>query len=159
VGEIVVQGGIVMRGYYKNPQATAEVSRFGWHHTGDVAYEDEDGYYYICDRKKEMIISGGFNVYPLEVEQVILAHPGVQDCAVVGVPDEKWGEAVKAVVELKAGAQAEAQELIAMCRERLGGVKTPKTVEFVETLPRSSVGKVMRRAVRDKYWVGHERRV
>ena len=159
VGEIVVQGGIVMRGYYKNPQATAEVSRFGWHHTGDVAYEDEQGYYYICDRKKEMIITGGFNVYPLEVEQVILAHPGVQDCAVVGVPDEKWGEAIKAVVELKVGGEAAAEDLIALCREKLGGVKTPKSIEFVETLPRSSVGKVMRRAVRDKYWVGHERRV
>ena len=108
IGEIVVQGGIVMRGYYKNPQATADVWRFGWHHTGDLAYEDDEGYYYICDRKKEMIISGGFNVFPLEVEQVILSHPGVQGCAVVGVPDEKWGEAVKAVVELKAGAQADA---------------------------------------------------
>lgn len=124
-----------------------------------MAYEDEQGYYYICDRKKEMIITGGFNVYPLEVEQVILAHPGVQDCAVVGVPDEKWGEAIKAVVELKVGGKAGAEELIAACREKLGGVKTPKSVEFVQTLPRSSVGKVMRHAVRAKYWVGHERSV
>ncbi|MGD9943951.1 MAG: class I adenylate-forming enzyme family protein [Burkholderiaceae bacterium] len=159
IGEIVVQGGIVMRGYYKNPEATAEVSRFGWHHTGDLAYEDEAGYLYICDRKKEMIISGGFNVFPLEVEQVILAHPAVQDCAVVGVPDEKWGEAVKAVVELKTGQRASAEELIAMCRDRLGAVKTPKSVDFIDELPRSSVGKVMRRSVRDRYWVGQSRRV
>ena len=158
-GEIVVQGGIVMRGYYKNPEATAEVSRFGWHHTGDLAYQDEEGYIYICDRKKEMIITGGFNVYPLEVEQVILGHPAVQDCAVVGVPDEKWGEAIKAVVELKAGASVSGEELIAICRARLGAVKTPKSVAFIDSLPRSSVGKVMRRAVRDTYWVGQARRV
>lgn len=159
VGEIVVQGGIVMRGYYKNPQATAEVSRFGWHHTGDLAWQDADGYLYICDRKKEMIITGGFNVFPLEVEQVILAHPAVQDCAVVGVPDPKWGEAVKAVVELKTGQCVEAEELLAACRSRLGPVKTPKSIDFVDELPRSAVGKVMRRAVRDTYWGGHERRV
>jgi acyl-CoA synthetase (AMP-forming)/AMP-acid ligase II len=159
VGEIVVQGGIVMRGYYKNEEATTEVSRFGWHHTGDLAYEDEDGYLYICDRKKEMIITGGFNVFPLDVEQVILAHPSVQDCAVVGVPDPKWGEAVKAVVELKPGRQVSAEELIAECRARLGPVKTPKSVDFIAELPRSSVGKVMRRAVRDRYWAGQTRRV
>ena len=159
VGEIVAQGDIVMRGYYKNPEATAEVSKFGWHHTGDLAYEDEDGFLYICDRKKEIIITGGFNVYPLEVEQVILSHPSVQDCAVVGVPDPKWGEAIKAVVELKPGAPVPPDELIAMCRERLGPVKTPKSVDFVAALPRSAVGKVMRRAVRDTYWVGEARRV
>ncbi|MCL4183454.1 MAG: AMP-binding protein [Burkholderiaceae bacterium] len=159
VGEIVVQGDIVMRGYYKNPEATEEVSRHGWHHTGDVAYEDEDGYLYICDRKKEMIITGGFNVYPLEVEQVILSHPAIQDCAVVGVPDEKWGEAIKAVVELKTNQTVDGEALIAMCRERLGAVKAPKSVDFVENLPRSAVGKVMRRAVRDRYWQGQTRLV
>jgi len=159
VGEIVCQGGIVMRGYYKNREATEEVSKFGWHHTGDLAYRDEEGFIYICDRKKEMIITGGFNVYPFEIEQVLLSHPAVQDCAVVGVPDEKWGEAVKAVVELKSGQSVSAPELIALCKERLGSVKTPKSVEFAETLPRSPVGKVMRRAVRDKYWTGKERRV
>lgn len=159
IGEIVVQGGIVMRGYYKNPEATAEVSKFGWHHTGDLAYQDEEGYIYICDRKKEMIITGGFNVYPFEVEQVLLAHPAVQDCAVVGAPDEKWGEAIKAVVELKVGCSVAGEELIAICRERLGAVKTPKSVEFTDALPRSAVGKVMRRAVRDRYWAGQTRRV
>lgn len=159
IGEIVVQGGLVMKGYYKNPEATQEVSRYGWHHTGDLAYQDDEGFIYICDRKKEMIITGGFNVYPLEVEQVILSHPTVQDCAVVGVPDEKWGEAIKAVVELKPGCDVSAEELIAICRKRLGAVKTPKSVEFISNLPRSPVGKVMRRAVRDGYWAGQTRRV
>jgi acyl-CoA synthetase (AMP-forming)/AMP-acid ligase II len=144
----VVQGGLLMRGYYKNPEMTAEVSKHGWHHNGDLAYQDEKGYLYICDRKKEMIISGGFNVYPLEVEQVVQSHDAVQDCAVVGVPDEKWGEAIKAVVELKQGRSVSADELIAFCRQRLGGVKTPKSVDFIESLPRSPVGKVMRREVR-----------
>jgi len=159
VGEIVVQGGIVMRGYYKNAEATEEVSAFGWHHTGDLAYQDEEGFIYICDRKKEMIITGGFNVYPFEIEQVILSHPAVQDCAVIGVPDDKWGEAIKAVVELKTGRSVPAEDLIALCKERLGSVKTPKSVEFSESLPRSPVGKVMRRAVRDKYWSGKSRQV
>lgn len=159
VGEIVVQGGIVMRGYYKNPEATEEVSKYGWHHTGDLAYQDAAGYIYICDRKKEMIITGGFNVYPFEVEQVILSHPSVQDCAVIGVPDEKWGEAIKAVVELKIGGSVSESELLALCKNKLGGVKAPKSVDFVDDLPRSPVGKVMRRAVRDKYWEGQARRI
>ena len=106
-----------------------------------------------------MIITGGFNVYPFEVEQVLLAHPAVQDCAVVGAPDEKWGEAIKAVVELKVGCSVAGEELVAICRERLGAAKTPKSVEFTDALPRSAVGKVMRRAVRDRYWAGQTRRV
>ncbi len=159
IGEIVVQGGLVMRGYYKNPEATAEVSTHGWHHTGDLAYQDENGYFYICDRKKEMIITGGFNVYPLEVEQAVLSHPAVQDCAVVGVPDEKWGEAIKAVVELKAGCALAAEELISFCKQRLGSVKVPKSVDFVATLPRSPVGKVLRKEVRKRYWTGLDRRI
>lgn len=159
VGEIVVQGGLVMKGYYKNPAATAEASRHGWHHTGDLAYRDEEGYLYLCDRKNEVIITGGFNVYPLEVEQVLLSHDAVQDCAVVGVPDEKWGEAVRAVVELKPGRSASAEELIALCRQRIGSVKAPKSVEFADTLPRSPVGKVMRREVRNRYWTGRSRQI
>jgi len=155
----VVQGGLVMRGYYKNPEATAEASLHGWHHTGDLAYQDAEGYLYICDRKKEMIISGGFNVYPLEVEQAVLSHAAVQDCAVVGVPDEKWGEAIKAVVELKQGHSVSAAELISFCKERLGSVKAPKSVDFVAALPKSPVGKVMRREVRKRYWTGYHRRI
>lgn len=159
IGEIAVQGGLVMRGYYKNPDATEAVGGSGWHHTGDLAYQDEQGYIYICDRKKEMIISGGYNVYPLEVEQVVLSHPAVQDCAVVGVPDAKWGEAIKAVIELKAGQSVSPEEIIAMCKGRLGSVKAPKSIDFVVSLPRSPAGKVMRKEVRRPYWEGQARQV
>jgi acyl-CoA synthetase (AMP-forming)/AMP-acid ligase II len=158
-GEIVLRGGLVMAGYYKNPQATAEASAFGWHHTGDIGVIDEDGFVYIVDRKKDMIISGGFNVFPSEVEQVLWSHPAVQDCAVIGVPDEKWGEAVKAVVELKPGAAATAEELIALAKDRLGGVKAPKSVDFTATLPRSPVGKVLKKDLRATYWAGRERKI
>ena len=158
-GEIVVRGGLVMAGYYKNPQATEEASTFGWHHTGDIGVIDDDGFVYIVDRKKDMIISGGFNVFPSEVEQVLWSHPAVQDCAVIGVPDDKWGEAVKAVVELKPGAKAEADELIALAREKLGGVKAPKSVDFIAALPRSPVGKVLKKDLRAPYWAGHERKI
>jgi acyl-CoA synthetase (AMP-forming)/AMP-acid ligase II len=159
IGEIVVRGGLVMKGYYKNAEATAEVSKHGWHHTGDLAYQDEEGFIYICDRKKEVIITGGFNVYPLEVEQVVLSHPAVQDCAVVGVPDETWGEAIKAVVELKPGRTVGGDELIRLCKERIGSVKAPKSVDFIDDLPRSPVGKVTRKEVRERYWSGRDRRV
>jgi acyl-CoA synthetase (AMP-forming)/AMP-acid ligase II len=158
-GEIVVRGSLVMKGYYNNVEATAEASAFGWHHTGDIGVIDEDGFVYIVDRKKDMIISGGFNVFPGEVEQVLWSHPAVQDCAVIGIPDEKWGEAVKAVVELKPGMTVEADELIRLAKEKLGGVKAPKTVDFVDTLPRSPVGKVLKKTLREPYWVGHERKI
>lgn len=159
LGEIVVRGELVMKGYYRNPQATAAALYDGWLHTGDIGLRDEDGYFYIVDRKKDMIISGGFNVYPSEVEQVIWSWDGVQDCAVIGVPDPDWGEAVKAVVELKAGATLDTAALIAHCRERLGPIKTPKSVEVWPTLPRSQVGKVLKRDIRDRFWIGHSRRI
>ena len=159
VGEIVVQGDLVMQGYYKNPEASAESRAFGWHHSGDLGYRDEAGYYYIVDRKKDLIISGGFNIYPGELEQVLWSHEAVQDCAVIGVPDDKWGEAVRAVVELKKGKSVTAEELIALCKSRLGSVKAPKAVEFVEALPRSSVGKVLKKDLRAAYWAGRERKV
>jgi acyl-CoA synthetase (AMP-forming)/AMP-acid ligase II len=158
-GEIVVRGSLVMKGYYKNPKATEEASKFGWHHTGDIGFKDEDGYFYIVDRKRDMIISGGFNIYPSEIEQVVWSHPAVQDCAVSGVPDEKWGEAVKAVVQLTAGAEAKAEELAAFCRERLGGMKTPKSFEIWDQLPRSPVGKVLKRDIRARFWAGRDRNV
>jgi acyl-CoA synthetase (AMP-forming)/AMP-acid ligase II len=158
-GEIVVRGGLVMKGYYKNPSATEEASTFGWHHTSDIGVIDEDGFVYIVDRKKDMIISGGFNVFPSEVEQVLWSHPAVQDCAVIGVPDDKWGEAVKAVVELKPGAKASADELISLAKEKLGGVKAPKSVDFVGALPRSPVGKVLKKALRETYWAGRDRKI
>lgn len=159
IGEIVVQGGLVMQGYYKNPEATADASRFGWHHTGDLAYQDEDGFIYVCDRKKEMIISGGYNVYPLEVEQALLQHPSVRDCAVIGVPDSKWGEAIKAVVELKSSATVAESDLIAHCKAVLGSIKAPKSIDFTDDLPRSPAGKVMRKEVRKQYWEGQARLV
>ncbi|MCC7183831.1 MAG: AMP-binding protein [Rhodocyclaceae bacterium] len=158
-GEIVVRGNLVMKGYYKNPDATAEASRHGWHHTGDIGQMDEAGYLYIVDRKKDMIISGGFNIYPSEIEQVIWSHPAVQDCAVIGVPDDKWGEAVKAVVELKPGATATIEQLLAHCRQHLGGMKTPKSIELTPGLPRSPVGKVLKKELRLRYWEGHSRKI
>ncbi|MCC6194706.1 MAG: AMP-binding protein [Burkholderiales bacterium] len=151
-GEICVRGDLVMKGYYKQPDKTAETIVEGWLHTGDIGHLDAEGYLHLTDRKKDMIISGGFNVYPSEVEQVLWAHPAVQDCAVIGVPDDKWGEAVKAVVELKPAATADAAELVAWCRERLGGVKTPKSVDLVPRLPRSPVGKVLKKDLRAAYW-------
>jgi acyl-CoA synthetase (AMP-forming)/AMP-acid ligase II len=158
-GEIVVRSNLVTTGYYGNPAATAEVSQFGWHHTGDIGRIDPDGYIYLVDRKKDMIISGGFNVYPSEVEQVIWKHPAVQDCAVIGVPDEKWGEAVTAIIELKDGMNVESAELIKMCKEMLGGVKAPKHVHFWPKLPRSAVGKVLKREIRAEFWAGRSRMI
>ncbi len=158
-GEIAVRGDFVMTEYYKDPQRTAEVRINGWHRSGDVGYKDADGYLYIVDRKNDMIISGGFNIYPGEVEQTVLAHPAVQDCAVVGIPHEKWGEAVLAAVELKAGHTLDEAEFLAFCKGRLGSVKTPKFVEILDRMPRSAVGKTLRRAVRAKYWEGCDRAI
>ena len=143
-GEIVARGPLVMAGYYKNPQASAEASRHGWHHTGDIGYLDEDNYLFIVDRAKDMIITGGFNVYSAEVEQVLLAHPAVQDCAVIGLPDEKWGERVTAVVQLRPGQTVTEAEVRSFVKERLGSVKAPKQVEIWPDLPRSKVGKVLK---------------
>jgi acyl-CoA synthetase (AMP-forming)/AMP-acid ligase II len=158
-GEICVRGDIVMKGYYKQADKTAEAIVDGWLHTGDVGHFDAEGFLHITDRKRDMIISGGFNVYPSEVEQVLLAHPAVMDCAVIGVPDPQWGEAVKAVVELKPGSDVEPGALIALCRERLGGVKAPKSVDFVPQLPRSLVGKVLKKDIREPYWREAGRRI
>ncbi|HIJ61626.1 MAG TPA: AMP-binding protein [Rhodospirillaceae bacterium] len=158
-GEICVRGDLVMKGYYKQPDKTAEAIIDGWLHTGDVGSLDAEGYLCITDRKKDMIITGGFNVYPNEVEQVLCAHPAVQDCAVIGVPDAKWGEAVKAVVEVKAGTTVTAEDLIALCKDRLGGVKTPKSIDFLDSLPRSPVGKVLKKDLRQAYWSGQQRSI
>ncbi|HEV2598872.1 class I adenylate-forming enzyme family protein [Sphingopyxis sp.] len=158
-GEICLRGDIVMKGYYKDPQKTAETIVDGWLHTGDIGYLDDAGYLHITDRKKDMIISGGFNVYPSEIEQVIWGHGAVQDCAVIGVPDEQWGEAVKAVVELNPGQSATADELIALCKAKLGSVKAPKTIDFIDSLPRSPVGKVLKKDLRAAYWQDAGRRI
>ena len=143
-GEIVVRGSLVTPGYFRNPQATAEASRFGWHHTGDIGYLDEDGFLFIVDRAKDMVITGGFNVYSTEVEQAIMQHPGVRDCAVVGLPDEKWGERVVAVLQTAPGVVVEPTEIIAFVKERIGSVKAPKEIHIWPDLPRSKVGKVLK---------------
>jgi acyl-CoA synthetase (AMP-forming)/AMP-acid ligase II len=143
-GEIVVRGPLVMAGYYKNPAASAQAARYGWHHTGDIGYLDDDNYLFIVDRAKDMIITGGFNVYSAEVEQALLAHPAVQDCAVIGLPDEKWGERVTAVLQLRPGHAVTADDVRAFVKERLGSVKAPKQVEVWPDLPRSKVGKVLK---------------
>jgi acyl-CoA synthetase (AMP-forming)/AMP-acid ligase II len=149
-GEIVVRGSLVMAGYYKNPQASAEAARHGWHHTGDIGYLDQDNFLFIVDRAKDMIITGGFNVYSAEVEQVLLAHPAVQDCAVVGLPDEKWGERVTAVLQLRPGQAVTADEARAFVKDRLGSVKAPKQVEVWPDLPRSKVGKVLKPEIKSR---------
>jgi acyl-CoA synthetase (AMP-forming)/AMP-acid ligase II len=147
-GEIVVRGSLVMRGYHRNAEATAEARAHGWHHTGDIGYLDTDDYLYIVDRAKDMVITGGFNVYSTEVEQALMQHPDIQDCAVVGLPDEKWGERVTAVVQLRPGATVSAEALRVFARERLGGVKAPKQIEIWDDLPRSKVGKVLKQDIK-----------
>ena len=158
-GEICVQGPLVMKGYLNKPEQTEEAFRGGWLHTGDVAREDAGGYLTIVDRKKDMIVSGGFNVYPREVEDVLATHPSVGSVAVIGVPDEKWGEAVKAVVVLRPGATASPDELAALVKERKGAVYAPKTVDFVESIPLSPLGKPDKKALRAQYWNDASRQV
>ncbi|MEV0361526.1 acyl-CoA synthetase [Nocardia fusca] len=149
-GEIVVRGPLVMDGYHENPAATAEVSAYGWHHTGDIGYLDEDNFLFVVDRAKDMIITGGFNVYSAEVEQAVLAHAAVAESAVVGLPDEKWGERVTAVVRLRPGHTVTTDELIAFVKQRIGSVKAPKQVEIWPDLPRSKVGKVLKNVIRSE---------
>jgi acyl-CoA synthetase (AMP-forming)/AMP-acid ligase II len=149
-GEIVVRGSLVMEGYYRNPEATAEASRHGWHHTGDIGYLDDDNFLYIVDRAKDMIITGGFNVYSIEVENALRAHEAVQDCAVIGLPDDKWGERIVAVLQPRKGSQVDPQAIAAFVKERIGSVKTPKQIEVWEDLPRSKVGKILKPDIRAK---------
>jgi acyl-CoA synthetase (AMP-forming)/AMP-acid ligase II len=158
-GEIVVRGPLVMAGYYRDPEATAEVSTFGWHHTGDIGVRDADGWFYVVDRKKDMIISGGFNVYPAEVEAALMAHDSVRECAVIGVPDDKWGEAVVAFVETRGADAADEAALLAYMRDAVGPVKTPKQIITVDELPRTNAGKVSRAQLRQPYWDGKESRI
>ena len=159
VGEIVVRAGFVMKGYWNRADATTDAIRNGFFHTGDAGYFDEDGFLYIHDRLKDMIVSGGENVYPAEVENAIFGHPGVADVAVIGVPDERWGEAVKAIVVPKPGEDPTPESIIAWARERIAAYKCPKTVDFAEALPRNPSGKILRKDLREPYWEGHNRRV
>ena len=159
VGEIVLRAPIVMRGYWNKPEATALAIHDGWMRTGDAAYRDAEGYVFIYDRVKDMIVSGGENIYPAEVENAIFGCPDVADVAVIGVPDEKWGEVVKAMVVLKPGAAPNAESVIAFARERIAGFKAPRSVDFVAAIPRNITGKILRRELRKPYWEGRERQV
>ena len=160
VGEIWLRSGQVMKGYWNRTEATAEtIVADGWLRTGDAAYTDADGYVFLQDRVKDMIISGGQNVYPVEVENVLMAHPAIADVAVIGVPDERWGEAVKAVVVVRPDSLLEAEEVIAFARERVAHFKAPSSVDFVPSLPRNPSGKVLKRELREPYWVGRQRRI
>ena len=149
IGEIAVRGKNIMKGYWKDPELTAHALRGGWLHTGDLARADEYGFLYIVDRKHDMIITGGENVYPFEVEKVLYEHPAVLEAAVVGVQDDKWGEKVIAAVALKQGAEASEDELITFVRSRIAGYKTPKEIVFMESIPKTAIGKILRREVRE----------
>jgi acyl-CoA synthetase (AMP-forming)/AMP-acid ligase II len=159
IGEVLIQGPQVMKGYWNRPEATEEALRDGWMHTGDAGVVDEEGYFYIQDRVKDMIVSGGENVYPREIEEVLYRHEAVAEAAVIGVPDDRWGEAVKAIVVLKDGVDASADDLLEFCRARLGGFKQPRSIDFIEALPRNLSGKVLKKDLREPYWSGKSRRV
>ena len=159
VGEIVVRGPQVMQGYWNAPEQTAETLRGGWLHTGDAGCVDEEGYVYIRDRIKDMIVTGGSNVYSVEVEVVLADHPGIADVAVIGVPDPHWGETVTAVVVPRDGAHLTLDDVQAHCRARLGGYKIPRRLEVVDALPRNASGKVLKNVLREPFWQGQDRRV
>jgi acyl-CoA synthetase (AMP-forming)/AMP-acid ligase II len=159
IGEVAVACDGNMTGYWKQPDATAKVLRDGWIRTGDLASQDPDGYVYLVDRKHDMIVSGAFNVYPVEVERVVLAHPAVADCAVIGVPDPRWGEAVTALIVPRAGADVDTAEILTFCEGRLAGYKRPRSLAVVADIPRNAAGKILRRQLREPYWHGHERTI
>jgi acyl-CoA synthetase (AMP-forming)/AMP-acid ligase II len=158
-GEVLAQGNVVLQGYWENPDASAEALEGGWFHTGDGGSIDEGGYVTISDRKKDVIITGGENVSSIEVEDVVFSHPAVAEVAVIGVPDEKWGEMVTALVVLAEGASATEADIIAHCRTRIAGYKTPKRVEFREAIPRTATGKIQKFKLRETFWAGVERQV
>jgi acyl-CoA synthetase (AMP-forming)/AMP-acid ligase II len=159
IGEVAIRGPQLMRGYWNLPDATREALRNDWMHTGDAGVLDEAGYLYIKDRTKDMIVSGGENVYPREIEDVLLQHPAIADAAAIGIPDDKWGETVKAVVVLRDGQSADAGDIIDFCRTRLAAYKCPQSVDYTDALPRNPTGKVLKRELREPYWQGHHRRV
>ena len=159
VGEIVVKSSDVMTGYWNNEEETRKVFKDGWLYTGDLATYDEDYFIYLVDRKKDMIISGGLNIYPAEVERVLYEHPMVSQCAVIGVPDDRWGEAVKAFIVLRSGQEASEKEIIEFCRKSLASYKKPKSVEFVKELPRNPQGKILKKVLRERYWSDRERKI
>jgi long-chain acyl-CoA synthetase len=155
-GEIVMRGPNIMLGYWRRPEATAEALRDGWMHSGDVATVDDEGYIFIVDRMKDMIITGGENVYSTEVENALYAHPAVLEAAVIGIPDPHWGERVHAVVVLKEGESVEPSALSDFCRQHIAGYKIPRSVELVEALPKTGSGKIQKSVIRERYWQAHE---
>jgi acyl-CoA synthetase (AMP-forming)/AMP-acid ligase II len=159
IGNIVTRSDLVMKGYWRNPEATAATIRNGWLDTGDMGCMDDKGYLFIMDRSKDMIISGGENIYPREIEEVLIKHPAVREVSVIGVPDAKWGEAIKAVVALVPGQRSSEKELIAFCKEHIASYKKPKSVDFVEKLPKNNYGKILKKELRAIYWKRKDRRV
>ena len=149
-GEIVIRGHNTMKGYFRNPEATREAFRGGWFHSGDIGFIDEEGDVFIVDRKKDLVIRGGYNVYPREVEEVLYAHPAVREAAVLGIPDEKYGEEVRAVISLKDGCQVTPEEITQYCKEHLAAYKYPRIVDIIDDLPKGSTGKILKRAIRDR---------
>ena len=158
-GEVCIKGKHVMLGYWKNPELTKTVMKGGWYHTSDIGYMDEDGYLFLTDRKADMIISGGENVYPAEVENVIYQHPAVFECSVVSAPDAKWGEIVQAVVVLKQGQKVTEQEIIEHCKKTLAGYKCPKAVAFWDAIPKTIIGKIIKKDIKAKFWEGKGRSI
>jgi len=158
-GELLYRGENLMAGYWQREKETAAAIRDGWLHTGDAGYMDKEGFIFLKDRLKDMIVSGGENVYPAEVEAVLMGHPEILECAVIGVPDVKWGETVKAVVVRRAGAKVTGDSIIAWSRDKLAGFKRPRSVDFIEALPRNASGKLLKRTLREPYWAGYTRRV
>ena len=159
VGEIIVKGDTVTKGYWKLPDETAKAIKEGWLFTGDMAVIDAEGYVTIVDRKKDMILTGGENVYSTEVENVLYMHPAILECAVVGVPDEKWGEVVKGIVVLRPEQHATEAEIIQFCKDRMAHYKAPKSIDFIHALPRTGSGKIHKKTLRDKYWEGYDKKV
>jgi acyl-CoA synthetase (AMP-forming)/AMP-acid ligase II len=159
VGEIIVRSKHLMIEYWHKPDDTREALVNGWVYTGDMGYYDEKGYIFIVDRRKDMIVSGGENIYPREIEEVLYGHPAVSEVAVIGIPDSYWVERVHAVVTLKQGASVTGDELINFCKQRLARYKAPKSVEFVDALPKNPSGKILKKELREKYWAGQTRRV
>jgi long-chain acyl-CoA synthetase len=152
IGEIVCNGSLVMKGYWNNPEATAETIKDSWLYTGDLGWVDDKGYLHIVDRSKDVIISGGANIYPREVEEVLNLHPGVKETCVFGIPDEKWGESVCAYIVPRDQQTVSEQELIDLCKKHLASFKKPKKIRIMDSLPKNSYGKILRKEIRESYW-------
>jgi fatty-acyl-CoA synthase len=159
IGEVAIRGPQLMMGYWNLPEATTRSLVDGWMHTGDAAYMDDEGFIYIQDRIKDMVVSGGENIYPSEVESTLFEHEAVADAAVIGVPSERWGEELLAFLQLKPGASVTADEIVDFCRDRLAGYKIPRRIEVIDEIPRNASGKVLKKDLREPYWKGIERRV